>query len=100
MWILARAQHAHLLPLLNLQLHADAQAAQGVLEGLPESSLHQHLLEGPHRAAAQEHHRVGQQLGEWAAVVTVTLTDSHSYRNAHQDTQLQSRTRTSLDHAN
>ena len=52
----------YLLSLLYLQLHADAQAAQGVLEGLPQGPLHQHLVESPHHATTQEHHRVGQEL--------------------------------------
>lgn len=55
-------QATHLLSLLYLQLHAHAQAPQGVLKSLPQGFLHEDLMEGSHHTTTREHHCIGQKL--------------------------------------
>lgn len=50
--------YEHLLSLLNLQFHANAEAAKSVLKCLPESFLHQNLMKNPNHNSTNKHHRI------------------------------------------
>lgn len=73
----------YLLPLLELQFHADAEAAQCVLESLPESFLLKNLMKRSHCNPTHKHHRVRQELTRERERQKEIIRKSHLFEKSY-----------------